>query len=203
MPNKFLLGIFSVFAVFTLAACSWNDKTKGDTTANGTYVTNMSEKVKEEFGDNMDGKSHSDVTNSTWGEIPKGLKEAKNPKFPVGSKVIIQAEHFKGMKGVEATIVGAYETTVYSISYTPTTNLAPKENDKWFVKEEIKGFGDKTLVQGADVIINVDRKEGMKGAAGVIDTAEKTIVYMVDFLLADGRQVKNYKWLKESELSAK
>lgn len=41
----------------------------------------------------------------------------------------------------------------------------------------------------------------MKGAEGVIDTVEETVVYMVDYIDKEGDPVKNYQWLKESELS--
>jgi hypothetical protein len=45
---------------------------------------------------------------------------------------------------------------------------------------------------------------GMEGAKAVIDSAEPTTVYMVDFLSkTDGQAVKNHKWVTESELSLK
>lgn len=79
-----------------------------------------------------------DMNHSSSSEVPKGLKVAANPKFQVGSKATIQADHMKGMKGAEATIVGAYDTTAYIISYTPTTGGPKVENHKWVIQEEIK-----------------------------------------------------------------
>lgn len=203
MSNKFLLAIASLIAAFTLAACGVNDTTNGDTTEPGTNVTNNNEEMDKELGENMDGEGHAEATHSTWGEVPEGLKEAENPKFAVGDKVIINAAHFEGMEGAEGTIAGAYDTIVYSVSYTPTTGEDYEENHKWVIHEEIDGLGEETLDQGAEVIINAEHHEGMLGATGVIDTAEKTTVYMVDFTTTDeGQEVKNHKWLKESELSA-
>lgn len=73
----------------------------------------------EETGDHNSEHHHGDHSSS--GEVPEGLKEADNPSYPVGSKATMEANHMPGMKGTEATIVGAYTTTAYAVSYTPTT----------------------------------------------------------------------------------
>jgi len=42
------------------------------------------------------------------------------------------------------------------------------------------------------------------GAAGTIDSAEKTTVYMIDYTpTTGGEKVTNHQWVTESELSAK
>src|SRR5688572_17863997 len=64
----------------------------------------------------MDHGSHS-----SSGDIPKDLKAAENPAFKVGSEAIVKADHMEGMQGATATIAGAFDTTVYAVSYTPTT----------------------------------------------------------------------------------
>ena len=148
----------------------------------------------------MDGKGHADVTHSTWGKIPEGLKEAKNPKFKVGDKVIINAAHDDDMQGSEGTVVGAYETTVYSISYKSTTMASRKKTRNGLCGKKSSPLAKKLDV-GSKVIIEADREEGMKGAEGVIDTVEETVVYMVDYVNKEGEKVENYQWLKESELS--
>ncbi|CAM5305087.1 hypothetical protein LSPH24S_07424 [Lysinibacillus sphaericus] len=61
------------------------------------------------------------MNHSSSGEVPATLKTAENPKFPVGSKAILTDGHMSGMTGAEATIVGAYDTTAYIISFEPTT----------------------------------------------------------------------------------
>jgi hypothetical protein len=78
-----------------------------------------------------------DMNHSSSSEVPKGLKEAMNPTFPVGSQAIIQADHMPDMKGAKATIVGAYDTTVYAVSYTPTTGGQPVKNHKWVTESEL------------------------------------------------------------------
>lgn len=44
--------------------------------------------------------------------------------------------------------------------------------------------------------------KGMDGATAVIDSAENTTVYMIDYTPTDGgTKVSNHKWVTESELS--
>ena len=142
-------------------------------------------------------------SHSSSGEIPEGLKEATNPTFEVGSKATITNDHMKGMKDAEATIVGAYDTTVYTITYTPTTGGEKVEDHKWIIHEEIKDSAADPYKAGDEVIVEADHMEGMKGATAIIDSAEQTTVYMVDYISTDsGEEVKNHMWVTESELSA-
>jgi hypothetical protein len=110
----------------------------------------------------------------------------------------------EGMNGAKATIVGAYDTTAYAVSYTPTTGGEKVKNHKWVIQEEIKNAGSVKLKPGTEVTIESDHMEGMKGATGTIDSAEQTTVYMIDYTpAAGGEKVKNHKWVTESELSTK
>lgn len=154
--------------------------------------------------ENKEEKEHSgmDMNHSSSGEVPKGLKTAENPTYQVGSQAIIESGHMEGMKGTKATIVGAYDTTVYAISYTPATGGEKVENHKWIIHEEIKDADEKTYDPGAEVTVNASHMEGMNEAAAEIESAEKTTVYMVDFTpTTGGEKVKNHKWVTESELS--
>lgn len=54
------------------------------------------------------------------------------------SKVVLEAEHMPGMKGATATIDSAERTTVYMVTYTPTTGGEPVKNHKWLVENEIQ-----------------------------------------------------------------
>ncbi|MTT31369.1 DUF1541 domain-containing protein [Terrilactibacillus sp. BCM23-1] len=160
---------------------------------------------------NDDQRNHSESKTTTThshlhssATVPKGLKVAKDPKYKVGSEVIIHADHMKGMKGATATIVGAYDTTAYAVSYTPTNGGKRVTNHKWVIQEELKNVGDKTLAPGTKVIIEADHMEGMKGAKATIDFSKKTTVYMVDYTpTTGGKMVRNHKWVVESELSPK
>ncbi|WP_429845095.1 YdhK family protein [Brevibacillus sp. FIR094] len=141
---------------------------------------------------------------SSSSEVPKGLQEAKNPAYPVGSQAIIQADHMPGMKGAVATIVGAFDTTAYAVSYTPTNGGQPVKNHKWVVQEEIKNAGNVTLKPGTKVTLEANHMPGMYGATAKIDLSERTTVYMVDYTpTTGGPPVKNHKWVTESELSPK
>lgn len=142
------------------------------------------------------------MDHSGSGEVPADLKEAENPTYEVGSQAIIETDHMEGMKGAEATIVGAFDTTAYALTYTPTDGGEPVENHKWVIHEELENPGDAPLEPGAEATISADHMEGMDGATATIDSAEETTVYMVDFVpTTGGEEVTNHKWVTESELS--
>lgn len=185
--NKQLIFL-SVVTMIGLSGC-------GNDSSDSNHSTSNEHAQHEE----MDHSSHS-----SSGEVPKDLKEAKNPTYKVGSQVVLETDHMKGMDGAKATIVGAYDTTAYAISYTPTTGGERVENHKWVVQEEIKDAGEEMLAPRAEVTVEADHMEGMDGATAEIDSAEKTTVYMVDYTpTTSGEKVTNHKWVTESELSTK
>ncbi|WP_175638203.1 DUF1541 domain-containing protein [Metabacillus schmidteae] len=189
--KKMNLVFLTSLLVFLLAACASNTE---ETPENNEDMNTSAEKNSE-----MD---HSEMNHSGSGEVPEGLKEAENPTYKVGSQAIIETDHMEGMKGAKATIVGAYDTAVYTVSYTPTTGGDRVENHKWVIHEEIEGAGDTPFEQGEEVVLNADHMEGMNGASAVIDSVEETTVYMVDYTpTTGGEEVKNHKWVTESELS--
>lgn len=182
--KKIVIGIVTLATAFTLSACASDEK-------------------EASTHDNME-IDHSGMNHSSTSEVPEGLKVADDPTYEVGSQAILDTDHMEGMKGADATIVGAYDTTAYVISYKPTSGGKRVENHKWVIREEIKDAGDKTLAPGAEVIIEADHISGMKGATAVIDSAEPTTVYMVDYTSTTGGElVKNHKWVTESELTVK
>src|SRR5699024_4006721 len=130
------------------------------------------------------------------------LEEAENPTYEVGSQAMIEAEHMEGMDGAEATISGAFDTTVYTVSYTPTNGGDPVENHKWVVHEEFIDPGEAPLEPGDEAVMNSPYMEGMERATATIDSAEDTTVYIVDFVTTDTEEeVQNHKWVTESELA--
>jgi hypothetical protein len=198
MKRTILFFLTLVMAIL-LAACS-NDNQESE---HGN--TNHSENTEQEQDTSSEGHGgHEGMNHSGSGEVPEGLKEAENPTFTVGSQAIINDDHMEGMKGTEATIVGAFDTTAYTISYDPTNGGERVTNHKWIIHEEIKDASDTPYKPGDEVIVEADHMEGMEGATAVIDTAEQTTVYMVDFTpTTGGEKVTNHKWVTESELSAK
>jgi hypothetical protein len=196
--KKFLVGLVFLLLVFMLAACSNNsDDQSSDKNSNMDHGNMQTD-------DKNSNTDMSDMDHSGTGEVPEGLKEAMNPTYKVGSNAIVHSEHMEGMNGAEATIVGAYDTIAYAVSYTPTTGGEPVKNHKWVIQEEIKDASTKTLEPGTKVTLNADHMEGMMGATGTIDSAEKTTVYMIDYTPTNGgEKVTNHQWVTESELSAK
>lgn len=197
LKRNILIGFISLTAVITLAACSSADKE--------SLPDKNTDKITEEKAGKASKTedSHSGMEHSGSGEIPEGLKDAANPTYKVGSKAIMKDDHMPGMEGAEATIVGAYSTTVYALSYDPTIGGDRVENHKWVIHEELQDADDQALNPGDEATINADHMPGMDGAKAVIDTAEETTVYMVDFIPTDGAEkVTNHMWVTEGELSA-
>lgn len=187
MKKKLIL--VAVGLVFALSGC-------GNNTTKELSPTTKTEVQHED----MD----MEMNHSGTGEIPAGLKDAKNPTYKVGSEAIIKTNHMKGMDGAVATIVGAFDTIAYAISYNPVTGGERVENHKWVIHEEIKDADDKMMQPGNEVILEADHMKGMKGAVSEIDTAEKTTVYMIDYTpTTGGQKVTNHKWVIESELTTK
>lgn len=178
--NKFVMVLISMTTALFLTACS------GD----------------QEKSNNDNHGSHANMEHSGSGDLPAGLKEAANPTYKVGSKAIITDDHMPGMDGAEATIVGAYDTTVYSLSYDPKNGGDRVERHEWVIHEELLDAGAKPLKPGDEATINTNHMEGMQGAKAIIDTAEEITVYMVDFSPTDGSEkVTNHQWVTEDELS--
>ncbi|MDW0111120.1 YdhK family protein [Sporosarcina aquimarina] len=163
--------------------------------------------TKEEKPAANDEVSHGEMEgmdHSSDGSVPEGLQKAKSPKFAVGSEAIIQADHMKGMKGATATIVGAYDTTAYSINYTPTDGGEKVMDHKWVIHEELEDPAAAPLEKGTEVTVLADHMEGMDAAKAEIESAKKTTVYMIDYVpTTGGDEVTNHKWVVEDELSEK
>lgn len=146
---------------------------------------------------------HSEMNHSGM-EPPASMVDATDAKFPVGTAVLVQADHMPGMDGASGVVSGAYATTLYSVSYTPTTGGAEVRKHKWVVHEELAESSAPAFQAGDTVTLNASHMQGMKGATATIDTAEQTTVYMIDYVPTDGKElVTNHMWVSESELKAK
>lgn len=146
------------------------------------------------------GMDHSSMEHPMdGGPAPAGIEEATSPKYPVGTKVTLTADHMEGMDGAKATIVGAFDTYTYAVNFTPTTGGAPVKDHKWVVQQEIKDAGTKRLPDGTEVTLEAEHMEGMKGAKATIASSTDETVYMVDYE-AGGMKMTNHKWVVESEI---
>ena len=74
------------------------------------------------------------------------------------------------------------------------------KDHKWVIHEELKDAGKEPLARNAGCR-ECGSYGGHEGATAVIDSAEQTTVYMVDFTTTTGEEVKNHKWVTESELA--
>lgn len=188
------LVFIGVAVMIVLSGCGQN--AANENRANNTQNSNASAM-------NNSGMNHSEMNHSSSGEVPKGFKEEENSTYKVGSQVIINADHMEGMNGATATIVGAYSTTAYAVSFTPTTGVERVTNHKWVIHEELKDAKEQPYQPGEKIVLQADHMKGMNGAEATIDTKEKTTVYMLDFTsTTTGENVKNHKWVTESELSS-
>lgn len=146
------------------------------------------------------GMDHSSMEHPMdGGPAPAGIEKATAPKYPIGTKVTLTADHMEGMDGATATIVGAFDTYTYAVDFTPTTGGEPVKDHKWVVQEELEDAGDQRLADGTEVTLEAEHMEGMKGAEATIASSTDETVYMVDYE-SDGMTMTNHKWVVESEI---
>ncbi|MFS0752247.1 YdhK family protein [Oceanobacillus sp. 1P07AA] len=151
--------------------------------------------------DNQNEHEHSDHDES--GKIPDGLEDAEDSTYAVGDEVTVTATHMSGMEGATGTIVGAYHTTAYMISYQPTDDGEMVKNHKWIIQEEIDNPNEDPYKPGDEITINANHMKGMDGATATIEDGIETTVYMIDYVTESGEEVKNHKWVTEEELEPK
>lgn len=201
--KKLIIGILALITTLVLMACGGNEEPDpNDDTNTGTESQKNANEGTESKENKDEEMNHSGSNHSSSGEVPEGLVEAENPTYPVGSEATINADHMGGMDGAVATITGAFDTTVYMVSYTPTTGGEPVEDHKWVIHEELEEAGEEPFKSGEKVVLNADHMEGMDGATATIDSAEQTTVYMVSYTDTEtGQEVTHHKWVTESEIS--
>ncbi|MDO6656859.1 YdhK family protein [Anaerobacillus sp. 1_MG-2023] len=182
-----LIGVITLSMALILAACANNNE----------QVNGNSTNTEANSESNMEGMNHSGSA-----EVPEDLQKSENPTYPEGSTAIIEANHMKGMEGAEATIVGAYDTTAYVVTYTPEDGGEPVENHKWVIHEELEDPDEAPLPSGTEVTLMASHMEGMEGAIATIESATETTVYMIDYTpTTGGEKVTNHKWVTEDELT--
>lgn len=133
------------------------------------------------------------------GELPEGMTEQSDPTFAIGSDVTLTADHMEGMDGSPATIVGAYDTTAYSVDYVPTTGGPEVTDHRWVVQEELEDPATEPLADGTPITIDAAHMEGMDGAEGTVHSSTEETVYVVDIEM-DGMTMTDHLWVVESEI---
>ncbi|MFC0559716.1 YdhK family protein [Halalkalibacter alkalisediminis] len=194
--KRLFIGLVFLLAVLALGACASGNDNVSHGDHGSTEETPEDIHTETEHDDD-----HSHMDHSSSGKVPEDLKVEENATYSVGSKAIIKHGHMSGMEGAKATIVGAYQTRVYAVSYDPTTGGEREINHKWVIHEELADVGEGTLEVGSEVVLAADHMAGMEGALAIVDSVEETTVYMVDFTLTTGgEEIKNHKWVTEDEL---
>lgn len=145
--------------------------------------------------------AHSHNHSTDGGAAPAGMVAAKDAKFKVGEKVQITADHNDGMKGATGEVVGAYNTVVYEVNYTPVGGGKEVKNHKWVVQEELDAPAGTELKPGDTVTLKASHMDGMDGAKATIVSAKKEVAYMVNYT-AGGTHYTNHKWVTDDELKA-
>lgn len=133
------------------------------------------------------------------GPAPEGIQTANNARFPLGARVVLEADHMPGMQNAPATIAGAFRSTAYSVDYTPTDGAPAVKDHKWIVQEEVQDASDRPLDIGDTAVMTATHMPGMEGANATISKVWTGTVYMVDYQ-ADGMTMKNHKWVVEDEI---
>ena len=202
--NRILTGILSISAATLLVACSTDTGSQESAAeSEASSIESMAEESSMSGMDEIEGNDMEGMVHDDSGEIPEGLKEAENPTYNVGETATITDGHMEGMEGAEATIVGAFDTVAYEVSYDPTNGGPREENHKWVIHQEIADAGEEPFEPGDEVTLEANHTEGMEGATATIDDAKSTTVYMIDYQpTTGGEEVKNHKWVTDSELSA-
>lgn len=149
------VAIAAAAAVALLAGCGGAAE---DDSPQSSMTSHSSASGSETSGA-MGGHAHK----PEGGPPPEGMEKANSPTYPVGTTVTLTADHMPGMKGSEATISGAFDTTAYSVSYTPTDGGERVTNHKWVVREELENPGNAPLEEGTEVVLDADHMAGMDG----------------------------------------
>lgn len=202
--NRLMKSILSLSTLVVLAACSIEQN--GDIDSESVSGTESIEVISSDMNSTASSSSMGEMMHDDSGEIPEGLLVAENPTYQVGDSVIVNSDHMVGMNGATGVIVGAFDTTVYEVSFNPTNGDARVTNHQWVIQEEITEAKDteEPLEAGTEVTLEASHMEGMNGATATIESVEDTTVYMVDFEPTTGEDmVRNHKWVTEDELSPK
>lgn len=134
---------------------------------------------------------------------PRSWKQMKHPKFRKGSRVIVLANHMKGMYGAKGRVAAAYNTRLYMVNYRSTVNHKLVRNHKWVVTKEIKPYKKGRLHVGETVRLLANHMKGMYGAKAVITAIHHAPAYMINYRPTNNynTSVVNHRWVTQDELA--
>jgi hypothetical protein len=132
---------------------------------------------------------------------PEAFTPAEDPIYPVGTRVVLAADHLPGMEGAEAVVSAAFDTVLYAVSYTRTDTGEQVLWQRWVAHEEIEGAAGLPYEAGSIVTLKAGFAPGMEGAQAEIVEVLTGTAYMADFEASDGSgPVEGYRWLSEEEI---
>lgn len=197
MKHKWVLLLLS--STLLMSACSDNGQEEN---TQENHEDQMEEHMEDPEED-MDMEHGQDEHNHDreGSPAPENMIDAENPTYPVGSQALVTDDaHMEIMNGAIATISGAFDTTLYQVTFTPDGTDEPEEDHKWVVQEEIESE-DNSYEIGDSVVLHADHMEGMEGQIAVITGKESGTAYMIDFEPTDSSEpFTNHKWVSEDEL---
>lgn len=200
MGKKKWLSIIILSGSILLAAC--NTDTNNHDEHDDGEMNEQTEEIEEGGDMSEEHGNHEEMEHDEYGGIPEGLEEASTPTYPVDTEVTVNANHMSGMDGAEGRVVGAFDTIVYAVSYTPVDGGERVEDHEWVIHEELEESNEALFSPGDEVTLTARHMQGMEGATATIDRVEETTVYMVDFTPTDQEEIiRNHQWLTENELS--
>ncbi|MGX7197631.1 YdhK family protein [Enterococcus olivae] len=190
MKKRMFVSLFVGSFLLILGACASTDTQDSEHEEHSTVTEASTSDTEEEM-----------MHHHGSGEIPANMVPAVDPKYPIGATVKLTATHMPGMDGAEATVAGAYDTTIYEVTYTPTDDGPEVANHKWVVHEELQDPGNPAL-PGDTVVLEADHMEGMQGATAVVTDAIEGTVYVVNYQPTDGGEMMtNHMWVTEDEMT--
>ena len=190
----------SLFTGVTVMAENVEPTTLEKTEAEETIIDEKATEIKHHHDGEGHHGNHMSMEHNRNEDKPENMTEAQAPKFPVGSKVIVTDAHMDLMKDVEAEVTGAYDTTLYIVTYGEGDNKI--EDHKWVVHEEIEGDKE-TYKIGDEVTLKAKHMEGMEGEAATITGMFRGPAYMISFEPNDDSEpFTNHKWVSETEISS-
>lgn len=182
-------------------ATSTEDSTKSSEESSSM---DMDEESMDGHEDMEDMDAHMEMAHNRNEEAPTNMTEATDPLYPVGSKVHMTEPHMSSMEGVTAEVTGAYDTTLYMVTFTPENSDMEMADHKWVVAEEMTAQDDdESFEEGDTVTLLAKHMEGMEGQEAVITGIQEGPAYMVSFEPNDGSEpFTNHKWMSEDELES-
>ncbi len=131
-----------------------------------------------------------------------GLISAESPLYPVGTKIIVKADHMEGMQGAVGVVSGAYEGLLYAVDYVDKDGKTVI-NHRWVIAEEFTSNTGNAPTIGDTVTLGDGHMGGMGGVgmSAVIVQISIGPAYMIDYDPTNGgERVLYHQWVTEFEL---